>query len=160
MDSSNSHLNIHAKHKIAFLGDSGVGKTSLINQFIYGTFSLNHNPTIGIDYLSKIINTGERSIRLQIWDTAGQERFRSLIPSYIRDASAVMIVYDITNRQSFDSIPGWIQHVRELVGEAETLVLLVGNKVDLEENREVSTEEGEAAAREAGLMFFEVSAKS
>ena len=91
-------LNIHAKHKIAFLGDSGVGKTSLINQFIYGTFSMTHSPTIGIDYLSKIINTGERSIRLQIWDTAGQERFRSLIPSYIRDASAIIIVYDVTCR--------------------------------------------------------------
>lgn|ERR1719264_141370 len=108
MDSSNSHLNIHAKHKIAFLGDSGVGKTSLINQFIYGTFSLNHNPTIGIDYLSKIINTGERSIRLQIWDTAGQERFRSLIPSYIRDASAIIIVYDVTSRTSYANVNRWL----------------------------------------------------
>jgi small GTP-binding protein len=95
MDPS-SGTELRQKHKIAFLGDPGVGKTSIIGQFIHGNFTTSHNPTIGIDYLSKIMNLGDRSIRLQIWDTAGQERFRSLIPSYIRDASAVVVVYDVT----------------------------------------------------------------
>merc|ERR1712032_142818 len=110
-------------------------------------------------FLSKSIRLEGRAIRLQLWDTAGQERFRSLIPSYIRDASAVMVVYDITNRTSFANTSTWIENVREQQGPEATIVL-VGNKADLSENRAVSTAEGEELARKAGMTFFEVSAKS
>merc|ERR1711881_417042 len=90
------------KYKLAFLGDQGVGKTSIITRFMYDTFDTAYQATIGIDFLSKTMFLEDKSsIRLQLWDTAGQERFRSLIPSYIRDSSAAVVVYDITNRVSF-----------------------------------------------------------
>ena len=85
------------KYKLVFLGDLSVGKTSIINQFMYSTFDKNHQPTIGVDFLSKTIHLEERTVRFQLWDTAGQERFRALIPSYIRDSSVAIVVYDITN---------------------------------------------------------------
>mmetsp|Transcript_5111 Transcript_5111/g.2875 ORF Transcript_5111/g.2875 Transcript_5111/m.2875 type:complete len:97 (-) Transcript_5111:1000-1290(-) len=87
-----------AKYKLVFLGDQSVGKTSIINRFVYDTFDANYGPTIGIDFLSKTINLDDRVVRLQLWDTAGQERFRGLIPSYIRDSSVAVAVYDVTNR--------------------------------------------------------------
>jgi len=149
-----------SRYKLVFVGDVKVGKTSIIGRYVYGSFNDSYQTTIGIDFLSKSLKLEGRAIRLQLWDTAGQERFRSLIPSYIRDSSAVMIVYDITCRQSFESIAGWIQHVRDLQGEGGSIVLLVGNKFDLASERQVSTEEGEAAAKEANAMFFEVSAKA
>src|SRR5574343_888373 len=91
------------KYKLVFLGDIYVGKTSIINQFMYENFDNNYQATIGIDFLSKTLNIGDKSMRLQLWDTAGQERFRSLIPNYIRDSSAAIIVFDVTNKQTFDS---------------------------------------------------------
>ena len=114
---------------------------------MYGTFDLKHNSTIGIDYQSKIVNTGSKSIRLQIWDTAGQERFRALIPSYIRDASAVVIVYDVTNRKSFENLDGWISNIREVRGE-KAIIIIVGNKIDLEVERRVRYEELESKGYE------------
>ena len=98
---------------------------------MYGTFDTKHNATIGIDYLSKIVNTGSKSIRLQIWDTAGQERFRALIPSYIRDASVVVIAYDVCDKQTFESLERWVNSVRDVQGDS-VIIMLVGNKVDLE----------------------------
>lgn len=147
-----------SKYKLVFVGDVEVGKTSVIGRYVYGVFNDTYNNTIGIDFLSKSLRLEGRAIRLQLWDTAGQERFRSLIPSYIRDSSAVMIVYDITNRASFTNTSTWIQHVRDQQGSNGTLVL-VGNKVDLAERRQVTTREGEEMAKEAGTLFFEVSAK-
>jgi len=149
------------KYKLVFVGDVEVGKTSVIGRYVYGVFNDSYQNTIGIDFLSKSIKLEEqgRAVRLQLWDTAGQERFRSLIPSYIRDASAVMVVYDITNRSSFINTASWIQNVREQQG-ADATIVLVANKADLEESRKVSTEEGQEAARRDGMLFFEVSAKS
>jgi len=147
------------KYKLVFVGDIEVGKTSVIGRYVYGMFNESYQNTIGIDFLSKSIHLEGRAVRLQLWDTAGQERFRSLIPSYIRDASAVMVVYDITNRASFHNTSTWIENVREQQGPEATIVL-VGNKADLAENRAVPTQEAEECARKAGMMFFEVSAKS
>mmetsp|Transcript_24159 Transcript_24159/g.21207 ORF Transcript_24159/g.21207 Transcript_24159/m.21207 type:complete len:184 (+) Transcript_24159:40-591(+) len=148
-----------AKYKLVFLGDQSVGKTSIINRFIYGTFDGRDHPTVGIDFISKAIFFDDKTIRLQLWDTAGQERFRSLIPSYIRDCSVAVIVYDITSTSSFQNISKWIEYVRDERG-TDVIIALVGNKTDLEENRVVSYQEGELKAKENEVLFTEVSAKT
>jgi len=101
----------------------------------------------------------DRTVRLQLWDTAGQERFRSLIPSYIRDSSVAVVVYDITNRNSFSAVFKWIDDVRAERGN-DVIIVLVGNKTDLSDKRQVSTEEGEKKAKELEVMFIETSAKA
>jgi Ras-related protein Rab-6A len=146
------------KYKLVFLGDQSVGKTSILTRFMYDTFDENYEPTIGIDFLSKTLYLEEKIIRLQLWDTAGHERFRALIPSYIRDCHAAVVVYDITNRQSFLNTSKWTNDVREERGK-NVIITLVGNKSDLEEKRQVTSQEGEAKAREYGIMFMETSAK-
>ena len=98
-----------SKYKCVFLGDVGSGKTSIIKSFMYGSFDQNYQATIGIDFLSKTMYLEDRTVRLQIWDSAGQERFRSLIPSYIRDSSVAVVVYDITSRSEQLLLPGcWL----------------------------------------------------
>lgn len=148
-----------AKYKLVFLGDQGVGKTSIITRFMYDSFDKNYQATIGIDFLSKTMYLEDRTVRLQLWDTAGQERFRSLIPSYIRDSSVAVIVYDITNRASFLNTSKWIEDVRNERGN-DVIIILVGNKTDLSEKRQVSVEEGEDKASKEGIMFIESSAKA
>ncbi|CAK0845168.1 unnamed protein product [Prorocentrum cordatum] len=146
------------KYKLVFLGEQAVGKTSVITRFMYDTFDINYQATIGIDFLSKTMYLEDRTVRLQLWDTAGQERFRSLIPSYIRDSSGAIVVYDITNRASFLNTSKWIEDVRSERG-TDVVIVLVGNKVDLTDRRQVTTEEGEQKAKENGVMFIETSAK-
>ncbi|KAK0211072.1 ras family-domain-containing protein [Desarmillaria ectypa] len=145
--------------KIVLLGDQSVGKTSLITRFMYDTFDNTYQATIGIDFLSKTMYLEDRTVRLQLWDTAGQERFRSLIPSYIRDSSVAIIVFDITNRPSFLSTTKWIEDVRSERGK-EVIVVLVGNKADLSDKREVSLEEATTKATELDVLFMETSAKA
>ncbi|KAG6524403.1 hypothetical protein ZIOFF_014312 [Zingiber officinale] len=115
--------------------------------------------TIGIDFLSKTMYLEDRTVRLQLWDTAGQERFRSLIPSYIRDSSVAVIAFDVANRQSFLNTSKWIEEVRTERG-SDVIIVLVGNKTDLVDKRQVSIEEGEGKAQELGVMFIETSAKA
>lgn len=146
------------KYKLVFLGEQAVGKTSVITRFMYDTFEYNYQATIGIDFLSKTMYLEDRTVRLQLWDTAGQERFRSLIPSYIRDSSGAIVVYDITNRASFLNTSKWIEDVRNERG-SDVVIVLVGNKTDLADKRQVSTEEGEEKAKENNVMFIETSAK-
>ncbi|CAG8643269.1 22949_t:CDS:2, partial [Gigaspora rosea] len=134
------------KFKLVFLGEQSVGKTSLITRFMYDTFDNT--------YQAK-----DRTVRLQLWDTAGQERFRSLIPSYIRDSSVAVVVYDITNRNSFMNTAKWIDDVRAERGH-DVIIVLVGNKTDLNDRRQVTTEEGEKKAKEFNVMFIETSAKA
>ncbi|KAK0463779.1 ras family-domain-containing protein [Desarmillaria tabescens] len=145
--------------KIVLLGDQSVGKTSLITRFMYDTFDNTYQATIGIDFLSKTMYLEDRTVRLQLWDTAGQERFRSLIPSYIRDSSVAIIVFDITNRPSFLSTTKWIEDVRSERGK-DVIVVLVGNKADLSDKREVTLEEATAKATELDVLFMETSAKA
>mmetsp|Transcript_99655 Transcript_99655/g.277522 ORF Transcript_99655/g.277522 Transcript_99655/m.277522 type:complete len:217 (-) Transcript_99655:112-762(-) len=146
------------KHKVVFLGDEAAGKTSLVRRYMYDTFEESIQATIGMDFQSKTVYLEDKTVRLQLWDTAGQERFRSLIPSYIRDAAAAVVVYDITKRASFAGTRKWISDVRSERGSG-AIVALVGNKSDLEEQREVSTEEGKQQADEMGVTFAETSAK-
>ncbi|KAF9687638.1 hypothetical protein SADUNF_Sadunf02G0114000 [Salix dunnii] len=160
-----------AKYKLVFLGDQSVGKTSIITRFMYDKFDNtyqwlcfcpiddNNQATIGIDFLSKTMYLEDRTVRLQLWDTAGQERFRSLIPSYIRDSSVAVIVFDVASRQSFLNTSKWIEEVRSERG-SDVIIVLVGNKTDLVDKRQVSIEEGEAKARDLNVMFIETSAKA
>jgi len=147
------------KYKLVFLGEQAVGKTSIITRFMYDTFDTTYQATIGIDFLSKTMYLDDRTVRLQLWDTAGQERFRSLIPSYIRDSSVAVVVYDITNKASFQNCDKWIEDVRAERG-TEVVVMLVGNKTDLNDKRQVTLEEGEAKAKKLNVLFIETSAKS
>ncbi|XP_014664568.1 PREDICTED: ras-related protein Rab-6A isoform X2 [Priapulus caudatus] len=147
------------KFKLVFLGEQSVGKTSLITRFMYDSFDNTYQATIGIDFLSKTMYLEDRTVRLQLWDTAGQERFRSLIPSYIRDSTVAVVVYDITNANSFQQTTKWIDDVRTERGN-DVIIMLVGNKTDLSDKRQVSIEEGERKAKELGVMFIETSAKA
>ncbi|KYQ89584.1 Rab GTPase [Tieghemostelium lacteum] len=126
---------------------------------MYDTFDCTYQATIGIDFLSKTMYLEDRTVRLQLWDTAGQERFRSLIPSYIRDSSVAIVVYDITSKNSFLNTIRWIEDVRSERGN-NVVIMLVGNKTDLADKRQVSIEEGEAKAKEYDIMFTETSAKA
>ena len=143
---------------------------------MYDKFDATYQATIGIDFLSKTVHLdNSKGVRLQLWDTAGQERFRSLIPSYIRDSSVAVIVYDVANRQSFLNVAKWIDEVKQERGE-NVVIAIVGNKTDLVEEREVETEEGERFARSlnvgnssssseggstnGGAIFIEASAKA
>ncbi|XP_066496109.1 ras-related protein Rab-6B-like isoform X2 [Tiliqua scincoides] len=147
------------KFKLVFLGEQSVGKTSLITRFMYDSFDNTYQATIGIDFLSKTMYLEDRTIRLQLWDTAGQERFRSLIPSYIRDSAVAVIVFDITNLNSFQQTSKWIDDVRTERG-SDVIIMLVGNKTDLADKRQITTEEGEQRAKELSVMFIETSAKT
>lgn len=147
-----------SKYKVVFLGEQGTGKTSIIKTFVRGTFDPVYSATVGIDFLSRTICLDDRTVRLQIWDSAGQERFRTLIPSYIRDSSVAVIVYDITNRATFHAVDYWVDYVRVERGN-NVLILIVGNKIDLEDKRAVTTEEGEEKAKKHKAEFLECSAK-
>jgi len=159
MSNSGDFGNPLRKFKLVFLGEQSVGKTSLITRFMYDSFDNTYQATIGIDFLSKTMYLEDRTVRLQLWDTAGQERFRSLIPSYIRDSTVAVVVYDITNANSFHQTSKWIDDVRTERG-SDVIIMLVGNKTDLSDKRQVSTEEGERKAKELNVMFIETSAKA
>ncbi len=159
-------------HKVVLVGESSVGKTSIIGRLRDDVFDAHYQATIGIDFGPKVIHLSpERSVKLQLWDTAGQERFRSLIPSYLRDMAACIVVYDITNRKSFDAVKTWVEDAKRERGEDSShsasttnssgLVLyIVGNKKDLDTERVVTAVEGENLAQTLGCFFAEVSAKS
>lgn len=147
------------KFKLVFLGEQNVGKTSLIARFMYDSWSETYEATIGIDFLSKTVYLDNRTVRLQLWDTAGQERFRCLIPSYIRDSKIAIIVYDVTNMSSFINIGRWLEEVRNERGN-DVIIMLVGNKIDLLEKRQIATIEGELKAKQLNIMFIETSAKN
>jgi Ras-related protein Rab-6A len=144
------------RHKIIFVGDAGVGKTTIISRIMDNPFNDVYEPSIGVDFMSKNIKFRGQNVKLQMWDTAGQEKYKGLIPSYVRNSSIVFLVYDIASKISFDNIPKWINFIRTI--ENATLVLC-GNKIDLP-NREVKKEEAEALAQKEGISFFEVSAKT
>ena len=146
------------KYKVVFLGDQSVGKTSIIHRFIYDSFEDNYQATIGIDFMSHKMYIEDKVIILNLWDTAGQERFKSLIPSYIKDAAVAIVIFDITSRQSFQSVEKWIEDAWNL-REDDVLLVLAGNKTDRVDQRQVSTQEAESYAESKGLMYFEVSAK-
>ncbi|KAI8092818.1 small GTP binding protein RAB6A [Halteromyces radiatus] len=152
--------NSQRKYKLVFLGEQSVGKTSLITRFMYDTFDSTYQATIGIDFLSKTMYMNDnRILRLQLWDSGGQERFRSLVPSYIRDSAVCVIVYDISNRSTFINTDKWIDDVRAERGD-DVILVLVGNKSDLHEKRQVPLEEGEKKAKQYNMLYIETSARA
>lgn len=145
-----------SRQKIIFTGDVAVGKTSIINSLMGQKFNSEYDPSIGVDFFSKTIRYKGKLIKLQIWDSAGQEKFKSLIPNYIRGSSLVFLVYDITNKKTFEHLPAWVDFINNI---ENSNIVIVGNKVDLKDNREVQTEEGQEFCDENNFEFFEVSAK-
>ena len=144
------------KQKLILIGDVAVGKTSIINSLLGQKFNEEYEPSIGVDFFSKTLKYKGKSIKLQIWDSAGQEKFRSLIPNYIRGASLIILVYDITNKTSFNNLNSWIEFINNY---ESTTIIICGNKIDLKDKREVSYEEGEKFSEEKKMDFFEISAK-
>eukprot|EP01071_Lankesteria_metandrocarpae_P010009 Lankesteria_metandrocarpae@DN5271_c0_g1_i1.p1 len=128
--------------KLLLLGDSAVGKSSLLLRFCEDKFRSAHVLTIGVDFKSKIVDADGEKVKLQIWDTAGQERFRNITPVYFRSAMGVVLVYDVTKKESFENIRFWIKNLDEHATK-EVVKVLVGNKVDLEEYRTVTRAMGE-----------------
>ena len=145
------------RQKIIFTGDIYVGKTSIINVLMGQKFNNDYEASIGVDFFSKTIKYKGKIIKLQIWDSVGQEKFRSLIPNYIRGSSLVFIVYDISNKKSFNNVNSWVNFVNNI---ENSNIVIVGNKIDLENKREVTYEEGKKYCEENNFDFFEVSAKN
>jgi len=142
-------------------GDTGSGKSCLLTQFTDGQFNEQHDLTIVVEFGSKIIDIEDKQIKLQIWDTAGQENFRSITRSYYRGAAGILLVYDTTRRDTFTNVNGWLEEVNHHANQdRDKTIILIGNKCDLNEKREVSTEEGAAFAKTNGLLFLETSAKT
>lgn len=150
------HYDLHVK--LLMLGDTGVGKTCLLLRYAFDSFSPTFITTIGIDFKIKEVELDGLRIKLQIWDTAGQERFRTITVSYFKGAHGILLVYDVSERDSFENIQHWVHQIRENADERVRLVL-VGNKCDREESRVVSTKEGQDLAKQYGVSFFETSAK-
>ena len=146
-------------YKIIFLGDQAVGKSSILNRFYQDKFEPDYQATIGLDFHSKNTEINGTSVRLLLYDTAGQEKFKSLIPMYIRDANIILIVYDISVKESFTHTDYWVNETKELKRE-DAIFVLIGNKTDLEDKRAISTKDAENYATEKGFLFQEVSAKT
>ncbi|CAB3996907.1 ras-related Rab-31 [Paramuricea clavata] len=145
--------------KVCLLGDTGVGKSCLVLRFVSDRFDDRSKPTIGASFMSKMFVADEQVYKFQIWDTAGQERYRSLAPLYYRDASAAIVVYDITNQGSFYALQDWIKEIKRY-GPGECVVAIAGNKCDLQDQREISTESAREYAESVEAIFAETSALS
>mmetsp|Transcript_15142 Transcript_15142/g.12880 ORF Transcript_15142/g.12880 Transcript_15142/m.12880 type:complete len:216 (-) Transcript_15142:224-871(-) len=144
--------------KTVIIGDSGVGKSNIFCRFIRDEFNLDSKATIGVEFSAKNVTVQDKTIKAQVWDTAGQERFRALAKSYYRGAVGALLVYDITSYESFQHVERWLKEVKEHA-EPHLVVLLVGNKCDLEDKRAVKQEEGAELAEKYSLGFMETSAK-
>ncbi|KAG2686352.1 hypothetical protein I3760_09G002300 [Carya illinoinensis] len=146
--------------KILLIGDSGVGKSSILVSFISNTVK-NLSPTIGVDFKIKLLTVGGKKLKLTIWDTAGQERFRTLTSSYFRGAQGIILVYDVTRRDTFTNLSDvWAKEVELYSTNQDCVKMLVGNKVDIASERVVTREEGIALAKELGCLFIECSART
>jgi Ras-related protein Rab-18 len=146
--------------KILLVGDSGVGKSSLLARFISDSFD-EQSPTVGVDFKLKHVDVDGTRLKLTVWDTAGQERFRTLTSSYYRGAHGVVFVYDVTSRESFENArETWRKEVEMYGTIANSVKIVIGNKIDKEDERTVAREEGVAFAKEYGCLFLECSAKT
>ncbi|EDV25731.1 Ras-related protein Rab-8A [Trichoplax sp. H2] len=144
--------------KLLLIGDSGVGKTCVLFRFSEDAFNSTFISTIGIDFKIRTIELDGKKIKLQIWDTAGQERFRTITTAYYRGAMGIMLVFDITNERSFENIKTWIRNIEEhAASDVEKMIL--GNKCDVVDKRQVSKEQAQQLAAEYGVKFSETSAK-
>mmetsp|Transcript_15189 Transcript_15189/g.44457 ORF Transcript_15189/g.44457 Transcript_15189/m.44457 type:complete len:223 (+) Transcript_15189:76-744(+) len=148
----------HHHAKVVLLGEGRVGKTSLLIRFVHNTFDELTNPTVQASYFDKRIALGDATLKLALWDTAGQERFHALGPIYYRDADAALLIFDLSDAESFAKVKHWVKELRRMVGR-EIDLCIVGNKVDMERARQVDRAEAEQYAEQVGALYGETSAK-
>ncbi|KAJ1437293.1 small GTPase superfamily [Ochromonadaceae sp. CCMP2298] len=147
------------RFKVVLLGEGRVGKTSILLRFTKGEYNDRQVSTLQASYLDKRVTIGNTAVQLSIWDTAGQERFHALGPIYYRDASGALLVYDITDAESFVKVKNWVKELRKIVGN-DILIVIAGNKIDLEKNRNVDEAEATKYAESVGAVHFHTSAKA
>ena len=145
--------------KFIVIGDSSVGKSNILSKFKDDKFDDKTQPSIGVQFIAKNVILDKATYRLQVWDTAGQENFRAMTKIYYKNSSCAFIVYDITEKDSFNHVESWINECKKVAPES-ILLILIGNKSDLEQSREISYEEGEKLAKKYNMLFFETSAKN
>ena len=143
--------------KIVLIGDSGVGKTNILSRYLTNDFDPDSKATVGVEFGSKIIKKGEQLIKLQIWDTAGQERYKSITSAYYKGSKGAFVVYDISRKSTFDNVDKWIDELKNN-GSEDVLIMLVGNKSDLKDKREISEEDVQKKAKLYNVAFCETSA--
>ena len=143
--------------KIILVGDIGVGKTNILSKYISNKFETDSKSTIGVELSTKTFNINNNKINAQIWDTAGQEKYKSLTKAYYKGALGALVIYDITQKITFENIDKWISDLK-ISADEKVSIILIGNKSDLEEKREVSKEDGENKAKLNGISFLETSA--
>ena len=144
--------------KVLLLGNSDVGKSSLLLRYVDSVWNDAFVPTIGVDFKVKTLTINEKKLKMQIWDTAGQERFRTVVSTYFRGAHGILLLYDVTNRDSFKNLESWLIEIEKNAKE-KVLKILIGNKCDLTDDREIQSDEGKAFALRNGMEFMETSAK-
>ena len=145
-------------YKFIVIGTTGVGKSSILSRFLRNKFDSMFAHTVGVELESRMVDMGAgKMVKLQIWDTAGQERFKSVTKSYYRGAAGVVIVFDVTNRETYNAVAGWLKDARKTVAP-DAVIILVGNKTDIEDQREVPVLEASAFAQVNGMFFDETSA--
>ena len=145
--------------KFIIIGDSSVGKSNILSVYRDGTFNEKSNPSIGVEFIAKNIEIDDLVFRIQIWDTAGQESFRSITRAYYKNSVCAFIVYDITSRSSFENVKSWLDDIQKQCPQT-TFLVLVGNKIDLENERQILYEEGASFAEKNNMLFIETSAKT
>ena len=143
--------------KIIIIGNQSVGKTNIVTRYVKGEFSEDYMITIGMDFLTCNLKSDDKIFKLRLWDTAGSEKFRSITKGYYSNTCCALIVYDITNQNSFDSVKKWIEDVKNYA-DKDTHLVLVGNKIDLKDQRKISKEDGQNLATQNGMDFYESSA--
>ena len=146
--------------KLVMLGDQGSGKTSLVYRYAYDQFYNDYQGTIGIDFLSVNHTAEGRTHKVQIWDTAGQERFKSLVPSYIRDSRVALVVFDVCNEKSFNNVQWWLDMIMRERNRDNLVVGIIGNKIDKEDSRMISTSDARTLAKNNNVFYVETSART
>lgn len=155
--STNANANSY-NLKVVLLGEGCVGKTSIVLRYVEDKFNNKHISTLQASFLTKKINVGDKRVQLNIWDTAGQERFHALGPIYYRASNGAILVYDITDQDSFQKVKNWVKELKKMLG-SDIVITIVGNKTDLDKDRTVNIEEAQCYAQAVGATFFETSAK-
>ena len=153
------NANVDFAFKVLLLGDSSVGKTCFLKRYTDNTFQDAYLSTIGFDFKFKFVTLDNgKTVKVQLWDTAGQERFRTIAKSYYKGAHGIILIYDVTNRKTYDNIKKWLNQIRDEASNRISIIL-VANKIDCEDTRQVTKEEGETLAKASNLPIFEASAK-
>ena len=155
-------MNYDKTCQILLIGDSSVGKTSLIQRYANGIFKEEYLATVGLDYYTKQEMINNINVLVKLWDTAGQERFKALTPNYFRNAEGVVLAYDVTNSESFENLKFWINSIKSNLGEKNIFIpiIIIGNKIDMEDMRDITKEDASKFAKENNYKYFETSAKT